>query len=266
MHWEQTYKRALIEALNPRGDVLQVGFGLGYAASEIQTYQPNSLTIIEPDPLAAATAKEWGGSHVTVIHETWQNVLPSLGTFDAIFFNQFSREKVAEVVKCREHGSAVLAQGQATLAMVEKTLPQLTIQRYTDADLNEFFQSLGAFDSQQMAVFLSQLYCNQQISQEQYEKFLLKHGLKKMEPSLTTATDPAFVFFEACLEHLRPGGRFSCFSPQPLSKYEDPDFFQHVITNPHFDYHEHTIPVSVPSSCSYYPFTEALVLVIRKSC
>jgi hypothetical protein len=264
MHWETYYKKALIEALHPFGDVLQVGFGSGIVAQEIQSYHPKSHTIIESNPLAVAAAKKVGLPYVTVIHDTWQNAILSLGEFDTVFFNEFSRDKVAEVARCREQASMVVAEGQATIAMIKQTLPQLTTQCYSDADLEEFFQALGTYDPQQMTVFLAELHHTQQISQEQYVMFLLKYKLKRAEPKVSKVSSPAFVFFQDCLKHLRFGGRFSCFSPNPLSKYEDPDFFESIITNPNFDYHEHTISVSVPSSCDYYPFKEALVLVIQK--
>ena len=39
MEWEKPYMKALIKKLKPRGDVLEIGFGLGYSASEIQKYK-----------------------------------------------------------------------------------------------------------------------------------------------------------------------------------------------------------------------------------
>ena len=50
MEWEKPYMKALIKKLNPKGDVLEIGFGLGYSANEIQKYKIKSHTIIEADP------------------------------------------------------------------------------------------------------------------------------------------------------------------------------------------------------------------------
>src|SRR3989442_58985 len=74
MEWEKSYMQACIDALQPAGDVLEVGFGCGYSATHIQTYHPKSHTIIEYHPTVAQKAREWSKaySHVTIIEDTWQ--------------------------------------------------------------------------------------------------------------------------------------------------------------------------------------------------
>ena len=53
MEWEKPYMKACIDKLNPSGRVLEIGFGLGYSASHIQTYEDiEEHTIIEYSPLA----------------------------------------------------------------------------------------------------------------------------------------------------------------------------------------------------------------------
>ena len=49
MEWEKPYMEALIDALRPRGNVLEVGFDQGYSSAYIQTFNPQSHTIIEAD-------------------------------------------------------------------------------------------------------------------------------------------------------------------------------------------------------------------------
>ena len=49
MEWEAPYMRKCIDTLNPKGNVLEIGFGLGYSASQIMNYNPKSYTIIECD-------------------------------------------------------------------------------------------------------------------------------------------------------------------------------------------------------------------------
>ena len=51
MAWEKPYMEACVDALKPSGDVLEIGFGLGYSATQIQKYSPKSHTIIECDPV-----------------------------------------------------------------------------------------------------------------------------------------------------------------------------------------------------------------------
>ena len=59
MEWEKPYMEASIDMLQPRGHVLEVGFGLGYSASQIMKYNPKSYTIIECDPIVIKKIKEW---------------------------------------------------------------------------------------------------------------------------------------------------------------------------------------------------------------
>ena len=63
---------------------------------------------------------------------------------------------------------------------------------------------------------------------------------------------------------MRKGSRFSCFCNNPSSKFEDAQFFEHIIMNVNVDYHEKLIPVEVPKECEYYPFNEALVMTVEK--
>ena len=36
MEWEKPYMEACIDKLQPKGDVLEIGFGMGYSATQIQ--------------------------------------------------------------------------------------------------------------------------------------------------------------------------------------------------------------------------------------
>ena len=38
MEWEKPYMKALVDNLEPYGDVLEIGFGIGYSANQIQKY------------------------------------------------------------------------------------------------------------------------------------------------------------------------------------------------------------------------------------
>jgi hypothetical protein len=272
MEWEKPYLEALIDALRPSGEVLEVGFGLGYAAAHIQTYAPKKHTIIEQKPAIAQQAIQWAKNHpgVSVIEDTWQNALANLSVFDAIFFNASSLENIGEVVKCREMGNNALHREKELFSMINKQLPQLTTIRYSDEDLHEFYEQVGKLHLKEVGRFLYELKSSQQISEDQYEKMIQTYSLEKDESKSNLLTerdhlDPSFEFFESCLnKHMRKGSRFSCFSSSPASKYENPQFFEHVITNPNLDYQEKLIPIAVPQSCEYYPFDEALVMVIEK--
>lgn len=96
MEWEKPYMKALVDRLEPCGDVLEIGFGLGYSASYISKYKIDSYTVIESDQEVAKRASEWAASQpfpVKVVFGSWQNVLKFLGEFDAIFFDDFAYGK-----------------------------------------------------------------------------------------------------------------------------------------------------------------------------
>ncbi|HSX03909.1 MAG TPA: class I SAM-dependent methyltransferase, partial [Rhabdochlamydiaceae bacterium] len=144
MEWEKPYIEALIDTLRPFGEVLEVGFSQGYAANKIHSFPIKHHIIIESDPEVAKEAIKWANVHpnVTVIEAPWLNVLPTLGVFDAIFFNEFSLDRLPSI-QPQGIENLVLQRGKEVLAMVEKELPQLKTIRYSDHDLDEFYQAVG---------------------------------------------------------------------------------------------------------------------------
>jgi guanidinoacetate N-methyltransferase len=92
MEWERPYMEHCINTLFPSGDVLEIGFGLGYSANQIQKYPIKSHTIIECDTTVLKVAREWANNQpnpVNIIHGTWQNALNILGSFDYIFYDDY---------------------------------------------------------------------------------------------------------------------------------------------------------------------------------
>ena len=100
MEWEKPYMEASIDFLNPKGDVLEIGFGLAYSASQIMKHQPKSYTVIECDPVVIQKAKEkfkeWAKDYpntsTKIVEGRWQDRLHSLGEFDEIYFDDFPLE------------------------------------------------------------------------------------------------------------------------------------------------------------------------------
>ena len=72
-----------------RGDVLDVGFGMGFSANKISKLA-DSYTCIEINPQIYKTAKEWSKDkpNVEIIFGDWIDVIPTLNKkFDGIFFD-----------------------------------------------------------------------------------------------------------------------------------------------------------------------------------
>ena len=94
MGWERPYMYACIDKLKPYGDVLEIGFGLGYSASKIQEYDINSHTIVECSPTVWEKFYEWEKDKKNIIlaKGRWQDILETLGKFDCIFFDDYIEE------------------------------------------------------------------------------------------------------------------------------------------------------------------------------
>ncbi len=271
MPWEKHILEALIDLLKPTGNVLEVGFALGYSSERIQTYHPKHHTIIEKDPKIAARATEWakGKANVTVIHDTWEHALSKLAAFDAIFFNEFDPHLAVELSQHHETGAHLVKQGKEIIAKAKEQIPELLTMRYSDDDLNTFLAQTKPAQKTQVSVFLAELKSNQQITNEQYEQMLTKYALERKEPSLTkcasTPVNPLLLFLKACMQsHMHKNSRLTYFAGAPLSNYEYPLFFDLIITNPDYDYQEQFITVDVPPSCAYYPYKNALLPLIEK--
>lgn len=290
MEWEKPYMQACIDALKPFGDVLEIGFGLGYSAEHIQSYHPKSHTIVEFHPEVATYARKWAEQypHVTIVEDTWQNALSKLGVFDCIFFDDYplqSEQQMQKMQEERDQSNLLLERGKKVIQDVEKALPFLNELKYSDADLDGLMHQIPLDQKEtvlQFARFLKQLKVDGQISAEQFQGRLqmlaaqkgltqeevdaLLHHVEKLEPfGFSRTGDRLFDFLGKCLkEHMRKGSRFSCFLSSPESKYLDDRFVNEIIANPQLDFHEEEIALEVSPHCSYFSGNKALVITIVK--
>ena len=97
MEWERSYMDALVQRLNPFGDVLEIGFGLGYSATAIQKYNIKSHTIIEFDSEVLKKLRVWASRQkhqVIIIDGAWQERLPQITKrFDIFFHDDYPSAK-----------------------------------------------------------------------------------------------------------------------------------------------------------------------------
>jgi len=105
MEWEKPYMEAMVEKLNPSGDVLEIGFGLGYSANAIQKFDINSHTIIEQDKNVLKKLKEWAPLQkhkVNIIEGYWQDNLPSMiQKFDSFLFDDYPHPNYPSPIQLR---------------------------------------------------------------------------------------------------------------------------------------------------------------------
>lgn len=291
MEWEKPYMEACIDALKPSGDVLEVGFGCGYSANQIQKYKPKSHTIIEYHPVVAKKARAWAKKfpHVTIVEDTWQHAIKKLGSFDAIFFDDYPLESEREMrilEKKVDDANLVLRSGKKKMQELEKQLSFLRTMQYSDQDLDQFFALLpqqehteakvlvrffyelkdaGNISEVQLVACIQRLKNGGYLTEQDLQLFKAEQKTERLAAQVEVRGDRLFEFLQTCLaKHMRKGARFSCYLNEPTSKYEDDKFFNLIITNPFLEYHEERIHVDVPSNCNYYKENEALVIVITK--
>ena len=98
MNWESPImEKAAQYICHNKGDVLEIGFGMGICADYIQAQGVNSHTIIEIHPQILEKLNTWanGKSNVTIIEGDWAN-LSLTDTYDGIFIDTYGDENVKE--------------------------------------------------------------------------------------------------------------------------------------------------------------------------
>ena len=264
MQWEKPYMEACIQALAPTGSVLEIGYGLGYSAHAIQAFHPQKHAIIECDTTVLEKAKAFASKNasVEIIQGTWQEALPTLGEFDAIFFDDYPLDSEKE-----EQKLSLLAPNLEAIDTGMKP------SHFTKKDFCEFLDHLHLFPENEgyLLRFIQDSVSNKTLTPSEaklLEKLAKERGydLQPLELKLTSPRcDRLFQFLTPALtEHLKIGGKFSCYQETSQSKYEEPIFTQQIILNPCLEYHEEWIEVHPPEHCKYFEGTTALVMTIQK--
>ena len=92
MSWEKPYMEKCVGVLKPHGDVLEIGFGMGYSATAINKHRLRSYTVIEKDKDVIKNFNKWKlkqkTKKINLIKGMWQYKLPLLNKkYDCIFFD-----------------------------------------------------------------------------------------------------------------------------------------------------------------------------------
>lgn len=110
--WQKRFMLTVARAASPAGkNVLEIGFGLGIASNEIQRLKPKQHTIIECNPAVFAQAEKWAekkrknGAKIKLILGTWQDVLSSLGKYEAILFDPYPFDETEFQVEWYDEGN-----------------------------------------------------------------------------------------------------------------------------------------------------------------
>ena len=96
MDWEAPIMEKSAEFIcHNKGDILEIGFGMGICADYIQAQGVNSHTIIEIHPQILERLNTWASdkSNVTIIEGDWSSVSLS-NTYDGIFLDTFGDDNL----------------------------------------------------------------------------------------------------------------------------------------------------------------------------
>lgn len=269
MEWERPYMEACISALEVEGaDVLEVGFGCGYAADCIQKNKASSHTILECDREVLKRARAWakGKKNVQIIEGFWQEKLDTLGSFDCIFFDDYPVDRIHQ--DANSSWKERLQQAKNIQAETEQKLSQ---QRYTDAEFNTFLSTIQQRKESlsDLAKAFIALWKRKNINSNQLEscrQALFQKGFSqeqwKQAEEKFPRKDRLINFFEqASASHMRPGTRFSCF----LSEEAGEKFGEILRTYEGFSYSEEKLSIDVPKNCRYYQSNFVRVPLVKKT-
>tara|TARA_A100001391_G_scaffold188527_1_gene159172 strand:- start:416 stop:1021 length:606 start_codon:yes stop_codon:yes gene_type:complete len=106
MAWEKSYMEKCVDILKPHGDVLEIGFGMGYSATAINKYPLRSYTVIEKDDGVIKKFNKWKLKQKTkklnVVRGMWQYQLPFLNKkYDCIFFDDSPSHEIKRNINDR---------------------------------------------------------------------------------------------------------------------------------------------------------------------
>lgn len=260
--WIIGYTKAIIDALQPKGDFLQIGFGAGLNQDQIKKCALKKYVIIENEPSLVLDARLWAKSvpNVEIIEGPWKTALPKLGTFDAIFYNDYPNNEEKIHLMNFLFPQDVIAFNLEAKKLIDMIAEEISgcKRQFTDKEMEEFFQSKGKHHPQEFPDFIKKLKENGNITKAQYEKYLKK----KLEPAKKVVkTDPMLQCLKECLKkHLKKGGRFTAFLNDQRSKYNDAPFFEEIITNADLDYQEINAKVKTTEKD-----IDSLIMIVEKS-
>ena len=96
MDWEDDIMKKSAEYIcHNKGDILEIGFGMGICSNYIQEQGVNSHTIIEIHPQIIDKLKIWAEdkSNVIIVEGDWSSV-DNLSTYDGIFLDTFGDDNL----------------------------------------------------------------------------------------------------------------------------------------------------------------------------
>ena len=110
MEWEKPYIEKSIELLKPFGKVLEIGFGMGYSATKICSYEAvEEYNIIECMPIVWEQFDKFKSKQfvlrpdlkINLIKGRWEDVLSTAEIYDCIYFDDYSLDTNKMIINDR---------------------------------------------------------------------------------------------------------------------------------------------------------------------
>lgn len=268
VEWKKFAIMTLVKSLKPTESVLQIGFVSAEISNFIQDFKPKSHTIIESNSQLSEEIKAWSAAHTnsTVITETWEHALPKLGNFDFILFSDDSETSTQDTLHQFDKDEMVHIADKSNkmIEQLAEKMAQVKV-KFTDEQVEDFYQNVGKSYLKELPKFFENLVKNGNLTEEQHKKIIKKYlsGIPSTnEDSQQTQTikDPLLNCLDKCLkDHMQKGSRFVSFTAKAVSKYEDAQFFEKIITNSSCNYQEEVVTLTVHSK-----HVETLLIHIQK--
>ena len=266
MDFETHYIEAVIGALQPEGALLQIGFGNGWASQLLRERPLRAHVLIEADEGLAKKARA-ASPQAVVIQGEWRPALSKLGQFDTVFSQEPSLARQWDMIAKLQAESLHWKEAQQRERALKERLQAFASVRFTKRDFDEFYQTVGCRHPDQVPAFLLGLKEQGQVDAQTYDAIVRDYP-QAAPPSeskrfdFANSIDPFYAILEECLNHhMKDKSRYSALVAGPVSRYEDPRFFERVITHPYICYSEEEkiFPVPGPGGDG-----RALVMVVEK--
>lgn len=285
MEWEKSYLEACIDMLKPHGDVLEIGYGLGYTAAHIQKYKPKNHIIIESNPEIAEKARKWASkqpANITIITGSWQDELDNLDRFNTIFFDDYVPFGAPEVEQIKLDAATcqkIANQAHKLRDELEVKLKQFSGIKFTDQDLHAFAIQIArrpGITVEYILRFINNLVEMKNITTRQRDDFTKElNSQMSNKPFVETNFQSIFnriypidhfaKFVKICLdEHMLSGARLSAYTGSAESKKNDLIFKDLILSRKDVNYTEKKVSVQVPKNCDYFHGDKALIFAIEK--
>ena len=98
MEWEKEYMEECIKRLQPRGHVLEIGFGFGYSATAIvNSPGVKEYTVIDCSPEVWKNFENFKQKYdknikINLVRGRWEDMMYTLGKFDSCFFDDYQMD------------------------------------------------------------------------------------------------------------------------------------------------------------------------------